>query len=73
MIYLIKKAKESQEECRSHHKLVKDCISVDWSVLHGETQTVFHMEVIKQISASGFIDYDCGSLEFVKVRFFHGN
>ena len=52
---------------------MKDCISIDWSVPHGETQTVFHMEGIKQIFVSGFIQYDFGSPEYVKVRFFLGN
>lgn len=67
------KSKVSEQECHSHHKLVKSCICVDWSVPNGETQTIYQMEGIKQIFASGFIQFDCGNSEFVNARFFLEN
>jgi hypothetical protein len=54
-------------------KLVKDCICVEWSIPHGETQTVFQTTGFNPIFASGFISFDCGSPDLVRVRFFLGN
>lgn len=62
-----------KHDCRCHKKMVKDCVCAEWSVPHGETQTVFQSGGFEHIFASGFISFDCGSPDFVLVRFFLGN
>lgn len=54
-------------------ELIKDCICVEWTVPNGETQTVFQTANFDPFFASGFVSFDCGSLDFVRVRFFLGN
>lgn len=63
----------AENRCSSKHKLVRDCISVDWSVPSGETQTIFIKNGIEQSFVSGFVQYASGNPEFVKVRFYLGS
>jgi hypothetical protein len=60
------------DSCRNK-KLVKDWISVDWSVPNGNTQTVYYSHSIDELVASGFISYDCGSSDYIIVNFFLGD
>lgn len=60
-------------ECKCSQKLAKDCVCVEWSVLNGETQTVFQTGGFRHIFASGFIGYDSGRSDSVIVRFFYEN
>lgn len=58
---------------RKDKKFVKECICIDWSVPHNRTQTVYIAKRIGDLSASGFISYDCGSPAFITVTFLLGD
>jgi|GEM_PF-6670725 len=63
----------SQGKCRCNQILVKDCVCVEWSVPHGETQTVFQTGGFREIFASGFVSFDCSGSDYIIARFFLGN
>ena len=58
---------------RKDKKFVKECICIDWSVPHSRTQTVYIAKRVGDLSASGFISYDCGSPAFITVTFLLGD
>lgn len=64
---------KQKKDCPCPLQLVKDCVCVEWSVPHGETQTVFQTGGFDPFFASGFVSFDCGSPDFIRVRFFLGN
>jgi hypothetical protein len=65
------KEKECKEkECKPVVSVVKECISIEFTVPHGKEQTVFSTN--NNIIASGFISYDCGDARFITVRFYDG-
>lgn len=59
--------------CKCDLQIIKDCTCVEWSVPNGETQTVFQTANFDPFFASGFVSFDCGTPEFVRVRFFLGD
>jgi hypothetical protein len=65
------KEKECKEkDCKPVVSVVKECISIEFTVPHGKEQTVFSTN--NNIIASGFISYDCGDARFITVRFYEG-
>jgi hypothetical protein len=59
-----------EKECKPAVSVVKECISIEFTVPHGKEQTVFSSN--NNIIASGFISYDCGDARFITVRFYDG-
>jgi hypothetical protein len=59
-----------EKECKPVVSVVKECISIEFTVPHGREQTVFTSD--GNIIASGFISYDCGDARFITVRFYDG-
>lgn len=63
--------KEHKEiHCKVDNKLIKDCISCEWNVPEGETQTIFQTSGFEQVFGSGFVSFDFGHSDFILVRFF---
>ncbi len=53
-----------------NYTLIKDCLSIDWSVPPGQVQTVFRSLGNSYLYASGFITFDSGTADNITVRFF---
>lgn len=60
------------KECKPKVEFFKECISVEFTVPHGKEQTVFKSNGFENISASGFVSYDCGDARYITVRFYNG-
>lgn len=65
-----RECKCKEKECKPVVSVVKECISIEFTVPHGKEQTVFSSN--NNIIASGFISYDCGDARFITVRFYDG-
>lgn len=61
----------SNTGCQDNRELMKDCTCASWTIPTGNAQTIFRLNGFERYSSSGFIRFDVGEVDFVRVTFYY--